>query len=141
MEDLNPIGVLEELLVDDLISNILRRRRVLRYETGAIKQRLEEAVDQFDASYIEHLASQVEELKVAVDNMNILDPSTILPVFLTTAFTVAEKQFQINIEDALPRIHRRTSLGTVLEEASGCSSESGIMVLEQKPARKQGAPK
>ena len=38
------------------------------------------------------------------------------------------------------RIHRRTSLGTALEEASGCSSESGIMVLEQKPARKQGAP-
>ena len=41
---------------------------------------------------------------------------------------------------ALARIHRRTSLGTALEEASGCSSESGIMVLEQKPARKQGAP-
>ena len=40
----------------------------------------------------------------------------------------------------LSRIHRRTSLGTVLEEARGCSSESGIMVLEQKPARKQGAP-
>ena len=40
----------------------------------------------------------------------------------------------------LTRIHRRTSLGTALEEASGCSSESGIMVLEQKPARKQGAP-
>ena len=41
---------------------------------------------------------------------------------------------------SLARIHRRTSLGTALEEASGCSSESGIMVLEQKPARKQGAP-
>ena len=41
---------------------------------------------------------------------------------------------------ALPRIHRRTSLGTALEEAGGCPSESGIMVLEQKPARKQGAP-
>ena len=40
----------------------------------------------------------------------------------------------------LARIHRRTALGTALEEASGCSSESGIMVLEQKPARKQGAP-
>ena len=40
----------------------------------------------------------------------------------------------------LTRIHRRTALGTALEEASGCSSESGIMVLEQKPARKQGAP-
>ena len=35
---------------------------------------------------------------------------------------------------ALPRIHRRTSLGTALEEASGCCSESGIMVLEQKPS-------
>ena len=42
--------------------------------------------------------------------------------------------------DHLARIHRRTALGTALEEASGCSSESGIMVLEQKPARKQGAP-
>ena len=42
--------------------------------------------------------------------------------------------------EALARIHRRTSLGTALEEASGCSSESGIMVLEQKPAREQGAP-
>ena len=40
----------------------------------------------------------------------------------------------------LPRIHRRTALGTAPEEARGCSSESGIMVLEQKPARKQGAP-
>ena len=28
----------------------------------------------------------------------------------------------------LARIHRRTSLGTALEEARGCSSESGIMV-------------
>ena len=36
----------------------------------------------------------------------------------------------------LALIHRRTGLGTALEEASGCSSESGIMVLEQKPARK-----
>ena len=40
----------------------------------------------------------------------------------------------------LTRIHRRTAFGTALEEAIGCSSESGIMVLEQKPARKQGAP-
>ena len=31
-------------------------------------------------------------------------------------------------------------MGTALEEARGCSSESGIMVLEEKPARKQGAP-
>ena len=31
-------------------------------------------------------------------------------------------------------------MGTALEEAGGCSSESGIMVLEQNPARKQGAP-
>ena len=44
------------------------------------------------------------------------------------------------VSATLARIHRRTSLGTALEEASGCSSESGIMVLEQKPARKQGAP-
>ena len=41
---------------------------------------------------------------------------------------------------SLARIHRRTALGTAPEEARGCSSESGIMVLEQKPARKQGAP-
>ena len=41
---------------------------------------------------------------------------------------------------ALTRIHRGTALGTALEEGRGCSSESGIMVLEQKPARKQGAP-
>ena len=40
----------------------------------------------------------------------------------------------------LARIHRRTALGAALEEARGCSCESGIMVLEQKPARKQGAP-
>ena len=33
---------------------------------------------------------------------------------------------------ALSRIHRRTSLGTALEEASGCSSESGIMVPGNK---------
>ena len=46
----------------------------------------------------------------------------------------------VDDEIDLARIHRRTSLGTALEEASGCSSESGIMVLEQKPARKQGAP-
>ena len=45
-----------------------------------------------------------------------------------------------SIRQDLARIHRRTSLGTALEEAGGCPSESGIMVLEQKPARKQGAP-
>ena len=44
------------------------------------------------------------------------------------------------LEAALARIHRMTALGTAHEEARGCSSESGIMVLEQKPARKQGAP-
>ena len=42
--------------------------------------------------------------------------------------------------EPLARIHRRTALGTDLEESGECSSESGIMVLEQKPARKQGAP-
>ena len=31
-------------------------------------------------------------------------------------------------------------MGTALEEARGCSCESGIVVLEQKTARKQGAP-
>ena len=30
--------------------------------------------------------------------------------------------------------------GSAREAAGGCSSESGIMVLEQKPARKEGAP-
>ena len=45
-----------------------------------------------------------------------------------------------DVSDALARIHRMTALGTAHEEARGCSCESGIMVLEQKPARKQGAP-
>ena len=43
------------------------------------------------------------------------------------------------VQGLLARIHRRTALGTALEEAGGCSAESGIMVLEQKTARKQGA--
>ena len=42
--------------------------------------------------------------------------------------------------EPLARIHRKTTLETVLEEARGCSSESGIMVLEQKTAWKRGAP-
>ena len=46
----------------------------------------------------------------------------------------------IKSSNALTRIHRMTALGTAHEEARGCSCESGIMVLEQKPARKQGAP-
>ena len=46
----------------------------------------------------------------------------------------------VHLCETLARIHRRTAFGTALEEAIGCSSESGIMVLEQKPARKQGAP-
>ena len=33
------------------------------------------------------------------------------------------------ISFSLARIHRRTALGTALEEARGCSSESEIMVL------------
>ena len=41
---------------------------------------------------------------------------------------------------SLSRIHRGTALGTALEEGRGCSCESGIMVLKQKTARKQGAP-
>ena len=51
-------------------------------------------------------------------------------------------EFTLRVEEdtVLARIHRRTALGTAPEEARGCSSESGIMVLEQKPARKQGAP-
>ena len=40
----------------------------------------------------------------------------------------------------LARIHRGTALGTALEEARGCSCESGIMVLEQKTGPRKGAP-
>ena len=40
----------------------------------------------------------------------------------------------------LARIHRRTALGTVLEEAIGCASESRIMVLKQKTGPRKGAP-
>ena len=53
---------------------------------------------------------------------------------------LGDSEAQANLASALARIHRRTALGTALEEARGCSCESGIMVLEQKPARKQGAP-
>ena len=35
----------------------------------------------------------------------------------------------VYLSGTLARIHRRTALGTVLEEARGCSSESEIMVL------------
>ena len=59
---------------------------------------------------------------------------------LVAAAVGDDQQATTLFEQALARIHRRTALGTVLEEAIGCSSESGIMVLEQKPARKQGAP-
>ena len=62
-----------------------------------------------------------------------------LPALIDTLRNESEA-VRRNASYALTRIHRRTSLGTALEEASGCSSESGIMVLEQKPARKQGAP-
>ena len=58
----------------------------------------------------------------------------------TTATTTAVTGLANGTAYTLTRIHRRTSLGTALEEAGGCPSESGIMVLEQKPARKQGAP-
>ena len=45
----------------------------------------------------------------------------------------SETRFHLGF--SLARIHRKTTLGTVLEEARGCSSESGIMVLEQKTVR------
>ena len=38
-------------------------------------------------------------------------------------------QIPYEMPSDLARIHRRTVLGTALEEARGCSSESGIMVL------------
>ena len=52
------------------------------------------------------------------------------------AWTAEPESVLVTEVKGLARIHRRTALGTALEEASGCSSESGIMVLEQKPARK-----
>ena len=44
------------------------------------------------------------------------------------------------IDLGLTRIHRRTAFGTALEEARGCSCESGIMVLKQKTGPRKGAP-
>ena len=49
-------------------------------------------------------------------------------------------QLKVGRQSCLPRIHRRTALGTALEEARGCSSESGIMVLKQKTGPRKGAP-
>ena len=62
-------------------------------------------------------------------------------IILTLILTGRRRAEVLNLKVSdLTRIHRRTALGTALEEARGCSSESGIMVLEHKPARKQGAP-
>ena len=51
------------------------------------------------------------------------------PISLATPVTIVK-----------PESTERRAMGTAHEEARGCSCESGIMVLEQKPARKQGAP-
>ena len=67
-----------------------------------------------------------------------------LGTFKDAEFKVVVQNNHLAIDMAgqtvLARIHRKTTLGTVLEGARGCSSESGIMVLEQKTAWKQGAP-
>ena len=44
------------------------------------------------------------------------------------------------LEATLPPIHRTGACERPPEETKGCASESGIMILEQKPAWKQGAP-
>ena len=62
-----------------------------------------------------------KEVQLAVDPPTVFTPPRTTPEFLTP-------------------IHRGTALGTALKEARGCSSESGIMVLQQKTAWKQGAP-
>ena len=60
----------------------------------------------------------------------------------------ARNDFESNLRDevrhspygVLPLIHRTTACGRSAEEARGCASESGIMVLKQKTDPRKGAP-
>ena len=110
----------------------------------------------FDSASYSFLASEDADVGDVVGTVSATDSDGDIPTYSITggdddgkfamvastgAITVAGTLDRSDASSySLTRIHRRTALGTALEEASGCSSESGIMVLEQKPARKQGAP-
>src|SRR5688572_17491033 len=51
--DLAPVGFFEELLVDRLVTDIWRLRRVLRYETGATRESADEVVADWSAQQAE----------------------------------------------------------------------------------------
>ena len=55
-------------------------------------------------------------------------------------FSRFEKLDALFLGFILSPIHRTGACERPPEETKGCSTESGIMVLEQKTARKQGAP-
>ena len=104
------------------------------------------AIFLIDASFFK-IAESLEALKEANDHRESIFYYLLFLIAVEFALRLilAVVAFLVSVrkrisQEPLARIHRRTALGTVLEEAIGCSSESGIMVLEQKPARKQGAP-
>ena len=76
------------------------------------------------------------------EGLGLLPPQLRAAVVLRDVQGFSNEEAAEVLKTSVPSLKPESTeaLGTALEEAIGCSSESGIMVLEQKPARKQGAP-
>ena len=93
--------------------------------------------------------NQVQPLTVAVTETTTnalceIQPNTDVDpaasVFGLTGETLANRVRAAAKAAGLALIHRTTACGRSAEEARGCASESGIMVLKQKTDPRKGAP-
>ena len=113
-EDLGPVGALEELLVDELVTLTWRRRRVLMYETGAIRTTADTATKDWeenlqeqarlaillgksDALPTDELVASVEETKAEWEALQGPRPLAAQPDLYWRVFSVAEDKFSVSI--------------------------------------------
>jgi hypothetical protein len=115
-EELAPEGAMETLLVDKLIAMVWRWRRVLRFETAAIRMGADVATDDWEGQErnrllfaadgehweaTEDLQILVEPLEQALAALDQPDPLTAWPELWHRAFSVAESVFHVRIRKVL----------------------------------------
>ncbi len=116
--DLAPDGSLEELLVDQLVMLTWRWRRILRYETAAIRQHSDTAVQDWERQQREislfstaiipetwqssnDLAARAELLKEVLKALETQDPLAALPNIWLYVFDMAAEHFKLPIRKIL----------------------------------------
>ena len=116
--DLAPVGQMEEVLADQIVMLSWRWRRVVAYESGAIRSGTNEALreweqGQADEQYgqniyghrqwerLEEFEASVKELKADLAALEDTNPLEARPQLFPHVFRVARKRYDVLVEDVL----------------------------------------